>query len=423
MTMPEAEADQIRAELKFGQPSLVYEREAPLSEVLQRKKVLGDGLDLLSLTARIRVDGIPSSFIFCVDFPGAEFSKISFIDLLNQARRRRNPGRVAENRLYMNGTIADWIMPDQLKDEHQRELYDGHLAGLRKRFQDFHEKDRRKYLDATHPLSSQESEAFIWGQLNNLLTQQMAEKRMQRAEKDCQAALLTVSSVVSSTWGTNLEDTEIAFSDLPQSSKDIIVQSARKAAIKDKKVIDPRDPPAVICEGYWSKERNHPYYRVSHLGRGQIEITFGKSVVKFNLRGRWRRMESGQIVDESAYYLLPRQVWALSKSTGNRLWLDGALPDRLLPVDHRANTRLGFVLAAALSDQERDKLPSKLPLKPGGPQQSLREAQIPVLLYLTEEDIKHLVGEDDADQIIDPHLTILNGSYFVSCERFTHLLE
>ncbi len=299
-------------------------------------------------------------------------------------------------------------------------LYDLHTEGLGNSFIKFSEKDLQTYIYAAHPIKKTSAEEFMESVLKKLLTQHMAERWMRRAEQDCQNSLLYVSTVSTQNRTMSLDSTKIPFADLPTDSKAVVIQAARKTSIKDQIIIDPQTQPSVILEEENPYDR-YSSYRISHLGKGFVEIIYGKSFVRLNLSGEWRRRVSYYAADESEYYLSPLQVWAKSKTSGERFWLDEDLSTDLMEgVDTRANHRLGLILATTISDKERELLPYRLPLKPGGNMQYLKEAQMPVLPFLTVNDIRNLVGEDPQELIMDPHQTILNGAYFNAVERSVH---
>lgn len=416
MAMLEAEVQQIRTKLRLGQVNLVHQREGSLGEIIKRNNPTGDELNLRSLQTQVSVFDLPFSRIFTVDFPDAEFYGERFIELLNQARRRTDLDKRPGSQLLVGGSVNDWRMPDKHdKFPKTDDLYEKHMRGMPKPFKVFDLTDRRNFLYAALPISRLESEDFIQQKLDTLLTTQMADTRMQKAEDGCENALIGVFRIKMSDWNSLQVSAQIPFSSLPQPSKDIIIESARISSLNGYRVIDPEMEPAVLSQDFAGYGQHVPY-EVRHLGRGFVEISYGKSKVKYNFRGQWRRVVSSKIADTPDYYMVPRQVWAVSKQTGQRLWLDEDLPDNLNNgVDPRTNIRLGLILAAGLSD-ERDLLPDRLPLHPRGYEQSLREAQMPLLVYLRKEDLIGMIGMDHPSQIVDPHLTILNGSYFRAVE-------
>lgn len=415
MPMLDVEARQIKTELSLGQLNLVAQSDGNLGEIIERTNAPGDRLNLLSLPTQVSVFNLPSSRIFIVDFPDAEFHGNRFIDLLNQARRQK-PEKTPDSRLYLSGCVDDWQMPDKFAASPQGDdLYQRHMRAMPQPFKVFNISDRRKFLYAALPVSQLESENFIQRQLEDLLTAQMANTHVQKAEERCGNASIGVSRIKMSHSRSFQISTQIPFADLSQTSKAIIIESARLASLRGYTVIDPKMEPSILSQGF-AGYRHHLPYSVSHLGGGTVEISYGKSKAKYNFRGKWRQPILLDLKEQQDYYILPRQVWAVSKQTGQRLWLDEDLPDQLNEgVDPRANIRLGFILAAVLSD-ERDLLPDRLSLTPGGYRQPLKEAQMPVLLYLREGDLVRMTGIQHQSQIVDPHLTILNGSYFKSVE-------
>lgn len=409
--MLQAESERIKGEVESDQLELVYTAEDKLGKVISSAP--GDNLDLLSLHFRMRVFETPSSLVFSVDFPDSTFYGERFIDLLNNARRRSRPEERPYNRLNLVGTVADWRMPDQSREKQNKH---DHEEGLLDAFIQFDMRDRRKFLYAAAPLKKEDSLDFMRKQSRRLLTTSMDQTRRLDVEEMLTDSSLNISSVTAAGKKLILPDTNIHFEMLPNELKAKIIMAAEQADLGRRIVFDPESNPAQLEMGFSPEPFQHPY-TIFHRGRGIVEINYGYSYARFSYRNESAKPLRLNIADQADYYISPWQVWAKAKVSKERIWLDNPLPYILTEgIDHRTNIRSGFVLATALS-AERDALPDKLPLSPYQNPQDIREAQTPVLVYLGESDIRRLVGENPRYQIMDPHLTILNGSYFRSFER------
>lgn len=408
------ESEKIKTEVSEGSLKLVRTKSGRLNRVIESAP--GDELDLLSLAPRVRVFDSPSSLVFSADFPAKTFYGDGFIDLLNAAMKRSSPAQIARSRLNLGGTLNDWRMPDNIHGSTtDSELNERHTDGLSEAFIEFGENDRRSYLYAASPITAKESADFIKELAAELLSPQMADVREQALRQMLINSVLDIASVRTPGEKLNLIDTSFLYGHLPDGLKEVVIQASKKANFKNYIVIDPQAPAGDLKSG-WADHDNHPY-RISHLGKGLVDIKYAQSSGKFTFNGKFPRTLKLKLVDVADYYLSPWQVWARSKTSAERVWIDRSLPQILTDgVDLRANLRLGLVLATALS-YERDILPDSLPLWPGGRPQPIKEAQIPTLVKLRESDIKRMVGNDRKYQILDPHLIILNGSYFKAMER------
>lgn len=414
--MASIEPERAKAEFEDPRLTLVGQMEVKLGDVIETAP--GDGLNLLKQALRFRIFDSPSSTIFSVDFPRTLFFGESFIKLLCQARRREDPGQSPQY-TDLSGTVQDWEMPDKRISSSDDEVqYIDHARGLRAAFIKFDMFDRRRYLYAAVPLKPETSRDFINIQAGRLLTAQMDKARIQEVEQAIVGSRVHLSAVDYSENTLKLEDTSIAYDELPDQLRAVVTYASIQADLGDKLVVAPNTPLGELARGKSDNYPAHHPYSISHLGSGIVEIRHANSWARFSCKGEYPRATRFKLVSESDYYLTPVQVWARDKKSGERVWMDGPVSELLNDgMDQRGNLRLGFVLATALS-LERDLLPPKLPLRPDGYSQNIVSAQIPVLVYLREDDIRRMVGGNKNHQVMDPHLAILNGSYFRAMENF-----
>lgn len=134
-------------------------------------------------------------------------------------------------------------------------------------------------------------------------------------------------------------------------------------------------------------------YMFELLGKDRVKISYLDSWIVATIKGDNltevdRYIEVNRHIPVEDKGLVPLMAWTKSRETGRRTYLSSEVPYPLNGnVDNQANTLLGLIVATYLSPKQRDMLPKKLGLKDGTYEQTMREAQVPLLVSMHSGEI------------------------------------
>lgn len=102
-------------------------------------------------------------------------------------------------------------------------------------------------------------------------------------------------------------------------------------------------------------------YKTDYLGNNRVRLHLNGSWVEGDLNQDRFTPDRWSLLDPSTQGLSPLISWLHTHATGKDIYLAGAVPD-IIKDDFvpQADTNLGLVLAASLSDQTRNSLPRRL---------------------------------------------------------------
>lgn len=377
---PERAGGFMHSELGAQNPRLISASENALEVLLGRETRDYRERDLLGLRANLRVFELPTAYLFSVYFPEALYIGEELLTVLNLARSRKD-GIIPSNQ-GVGGASADWILPDQTGEGFADDLIKKHQS--LKGWADFINNDRHTFMAALLSPRPDEVQMQFSRTLGKLLSAAKAEDLQQQ-----NINLLKRSPFQLQTYSGSVSVQGLDFQDLPEAERRRLIKIAKAGPLKDKTVVDPSSEPVYLIEPKRRIEENGYLTSALHLGNGLVDISCETSWVLYDFKGIDPKRIREYKADMNDAALIPWVVWVKDKQTGHRTYLMGDdLPGVLYEgVDSRANRRLGLLLATALSDEQRDKLPREMALKPGGFEQRIAEAQIPLLVDLFQKPI------------------------------------
>jgi hypothetical protein len=358
--------------------------EAPLGKILRMGKDPVDQLDLPSQKAELAVFDGGDSHIFSVYLPEMTLSKERLVRLLTQARPRHD-GDIYGGQ-GVGGIIADWKIIDSPEIKENQRLMEGHAGALKQKWTDFVYGDRVPFMRGVSAPTQYELDNDFNYVKSYLRTKSQAEKEL---EKEL-AKLESTEFRFNHTVGYIDNKLTLDITQLPPEYRESLTKQTIEYSSSRGVVIDP-DSDAGLIYKRQDLGRIFNDVLIYHVGNGLVEVKIGDSWKRFDVNG-------DEVVEVDSYYIpveqqamIPWLVWKRAKDQPKREYLDKLEPDSLgLEIDPRANKRLGFILATALSDTVRDKLPERLSLG-GDVTQGMLEPQIPLLVYMLDKML--LLGE------------------------------
>jgi hypothetical protein len=376
--------------LQQAKPPLRFETGGRLGEVLERRSVKGDNLDLLTQRTEVQAFELPEAFVYRVNFPNTPIYTQRLIDLLHQA----TPYALdKEDVPFTAGAIrADWEIE---KLANGAELAAMHSGAIKIKWEQFMAGDRHTFLAAL----LMHDEKAIHRVLNSGAAYKATPAAVEAKKQAERSHARTIKYTLNNSTKYNAPY-EIGFDALSTEMQDFIL--ARSDLGYFGKVIQSDEIGPLDTSGYSSYGREQ---YIEHLGNGVLKVSSEDSWATYDINQIPAVERERHIVVDESQMMIPSLVWARSKSEEKRVYLDNIeLPDFLQPADPRSNLRLGFVLATALSERVRGKLPREIGLPGSDIKQEMHEPQVPLLVYMFDR-------------------MLLEGRFFSDIERKSELVS
>lgn len=387
--------------LEVTASSEIFRGVAKMADIVPNREI-EDPLGLLESLVDVRVFETPNFYVYSCNMPDTKLWGEDLKRLLTIAR----PGK-REYKQAIRDIWADWELTELQSDnpytDQLKTLHENGLGYLWREFNDFH---RAKLKNALLSMSLSDSVEFVEKlpgyYLNGLVLHQdhlvqNCLPYLERAAKYHNRFMnfLTNNPQLVGGWfeeavsevATMRLSPESLYKLLESLSEESKLKLARNIFLAE--IVPIRFTEVDFISGH---EIRNNYSGVPciqrYLGQNCFEVEFPPSKVFYEWDGNSWKPYKSEITQPHEVALSPWLVWTKSKNSNLRFYQLGKIPNWLedMPSEN-VDSLVGLLVVAALSPDQRKKMPEQLGLPGVKREQMMREAQIPLLVSIMRDGL------------------------------------